>query len=1088
MESFKIRQSNISRSLDAFDDGNNFDISNLSNFFPGISDAPPDHAPVRPRASSRASSLRFPRPDSRSATKQQTFSQFPKHYGSDWYLETVVPVFPVAPDTPLPHVFPSEETNFEGGGNHDEEDPSSVQVAKYSNKSNGLTFYYVNRRGPLYEAFVTILTEQWNDRGVIHALHHMLLDASPNGPAFLKALATKLCATVDICNASNERQTTFQIKCATADSLLQFLPIFLYQIFFPDLSEESFEVNVYAIDKLGREFGTAFNEVAGLEADPSFLAPARVKKILYDPKNANGSIIEGSTKTIPTISLDEIKEVHQKYFSPPGTTITLFAPVKVLPVKSLLGSFNPLCDKFSKEGMVHGAHPSAWIRPFVDSQTRDYPPHIEENKDVIYTVPGIDESVAGVSITWVGPKGYQIFEDVVVQCLWAYLTQSETSPLRVALMGGEDPWCTDIIASDFIGFPSVFMVMLVGVPRHKMEAIGEKVKATLLALRRQGFEEVDFARMLDLQLFKYIDQAEASMVDALLGPILSDCIYNGEYYPGEPNPLQSRLDIVSHYSKAEQLSFDQWEDYFDKYILDNPSITLMAKVSSDLYNNVQQAASNRVQDNFTKYKPAELAKHGAALQAAHLALVRGPGEHDLDPFRVPTVFGNSWIDIDVAGAGGTKRGTGRLQASIDAEGIDAPVKIQYIQTDSNLISITAVLSADAGLSAELRALIPTFIMTFFKLPLVTKRFKQLSAKEVDDTLKNFTTHQTIEDHFFGKFVAEDIVVRLQLEPQCYPQAVNILYDLLWGTHFDLDVLKRSLSNQLQSTAARKQDVEEVLVSAWQTMVYSHVSTTYATSLWSQATNARKLLDRLNENPKQFQNDMEQLRDRVTDGSNLRIEVEGNILALPKAVKTWSKIFQPPTVQFVQNSTPVVQSAQPFNALSALALKPGLKASINVVEGATSTWAFIGGQGVMDDHDVDLAPLTVACEMLNVAIPVFSALCEAGMALGFKFNNDYLTDLSGLVRITIMGTPQLLDALGVVKRVVKDLISGKHPFIPDMLSTAMGSLSLNTVTSLRTAQSTAKLAFINESLLDRPPNFSRDHLYACSVGPILLHHH
>ncbi|KAM0755330.1 hypothetical protein T439DRAFT_708 [Meredithblackwellia eburnea MCA 4105] len=924
---------------------------------------------------------------------------------------------------------------------------TQVAVAEYVDEATGLRVGFVDQfsgEGPLQRAYITILTPVKDDSGAVAALRKMLLVASSNGPEYLKCLARRLGCEVNVDKAmSDEWRTTFVLFSTTPTSLLTVLPTFISQLFSPAFRQSDFASQVCSMDSKGNGSGALLREVTLLGTSGDWVRESRIVKSLWSPGDPGSCKAEGTVASMQTLKLSSIKKLPNTLFVPQNMMITIISSAKV---KSVLKAIRTALPSKS-----NGGNGSTNVREQIIAKMPN-PVQLKAGKEDVCDVPGVDDTVAQVSMTWMGPSSSSTFEVEVIKCLWAYFGNRQTGEIAPWMNGQGLSACADFQITHSRSPNLSSTLSFSAVPNHLVSIHPIKVVLLLHQLATKEFDLDRLERVVELQRLDFFDRVEKD-VDALVDEMVLGWMFTVE---SDTDSSLSKLDHHRLYERIKNLSGAEWKGYFTKFVLENSPVTLLSYNNADLLETAQ-----KIHVGACKVLPPLVGS--TTVKALE-------GIQQLTP---PAFQAIKWAFAETAGCGGAKKGDGDLQDLIDQEGVEPHIQMQFNQPNSCFLIISVLLST-ANLPPSLLPLLPTYVDTFFLLPNETRSSGIVPVEEMNKMLFDSTVGHSITAHYSGELSMEAIAVELRIEPGHYEEAVDLLDMLLYGSQFDANVLEKSLERQAQRLTSQEEDRQEILISGWQEMVYSSESATKTQSLWELVTKTESLTEALKKDPEQFMDDMDRLRESLTDGRRIRVEVRGDILHLPNPVKTWIPRFRPPHVANMDPTTATVLEAQPH---STLALKPRNFATIHVVDAPTTQSAFIGAVGSPNDDDSSFPALTVACELLSVQFDALNSLRVQG--IGINFTNDQLTECSGLVRLTITAAPRIVDVVGAVQSVLCDIAEGKLQITDEMIQGAWSILALCTAKSMRSEREGGKESFINQSHRNRPAHFGKNHICECS---------
>lgn len=222
--------------------------------------------------------------------------------------------------------------------------------------------------------------------------------------------------------------------------------------------------------------------------------------------------------------------------------ITLIVNGRSLDPTKLL---NTLTEKVVPSIAAHqqakGRRPEGWVRPFVESSTASNPPVLKEDRTEIVDFPERDESVGELMVTWLGVAHNDFLNDLALEVLGTYLTDSAVSPLAKEFVEIDEPACTgthipippmcshtlNLPAPTDIAFyassdhPTTICAYLSSVPVEELDTLSDRLKKTL---RRIADEGIDMSRMqsvLERQKLQLLESMETDASEVICNAVVA---------------------------------------------------------------------------------------------------------------------------------------------------------------------------------------------------------------------------------------------------------------------------------------------------------------------------------------------------------------------------------------------------------------------------------------------------------------------------------------------------------------------------------------------------------------------------------------
>ena len=118
------------------------------------------------------------------------------------------------------------------------------------------------------------------------------------------------------------------------------------------------------------------------------------------------------------------------------------------PTKLLTTLTEKVIPTIAAHGQANGPRPEGWVRPFVESSTATNPPRLDEDRTEVVDFPERDESVGELMVAWIGVPHNDFLNDLALEVLGVYLTDSAVSPLSKEFIEIDEPACTGNSSED----------------------------------------------------------------------------------------------------------------------------------------------------------------------------------------------------------------------------------------------------------------------------------------------------------------------------------------------------------------------------------------------------------------------------------------------------------------------------------------------------------------------------------------------------------------------------------------------------------------------------------------------------------------
>lgn len=490
------------------------------------------------------------------------------------------------------------------------------------------------------------------------------------------------------------------------------LPIYLDHVFFPTLTSSGFVTEVYHINPKGEDSGVVFSEMQGRENSSGDLMELKKQRMLYDSKSAYRSETGGLMEKLRILTIEEIRNYHEKYYSPHNSCLVVTGKLDRLDLLNSLESTEK--DLIAKGKGLGKDGPRGWKRPFVETTTSvppvikgsdvvipgvdlpDPEPERSEGKDnkrrrAFIEFPEKDESIGEIEITFLGPDIKDHLTLEALDVLNTYLTDSPVSTLMKNFVEIKEPLCTDIYLSsqDSIG-KTTLNCYFSNVPSSKLDELDfEFVKVLKQVLEKDGIDMERMKMILKREKMKLLNQLETKPSDSFADVIITDFLYghkNGE-------DLLESLDDMKRYDILNTWNQKQWLEILNQYYVENERLVVIGKPSSKLADKLKKDTKELIENRRKELGEKGLKKLEDDLEKAKEENDKDIPEEMLKGFEIPKVDSINWIEVgtgknlpvkknqsDVQESAVDKKQVEldhKVQTHIDADGEKLPFFVQY---------------------------------------------------------------------------------------------------------------------------------------------------------------------------------------------------------------------------------------------------------------------------------------------------------------------------------------------------------------------------------------------------------------------------
>lgn len=465
-----------------------------------------------------------------------------------------------------------------------------VSVSKFKLDS-GMQVVFVDAEIACVHGYFSFQTEEKDlDYGVPHTLEHLIFLGSKLYP--YKGVLDKL-ANLSYASGTNAYtdvdHTVYTVSTCSQSGFLNILPCYLNHLFEPLLLESGFITEVYHINELGQDSGVVFNEMQAIENSSSNLCIRRLLQAMY-PNSAYSSETGGLTSKLRSLTLEQIKDFHKKYYTPANMSLVIVGKTNHQDVLKLLN--------------YKGTKPNTFEDEIKDIKTTEI--HIQ--------FPSEDEEVGTVCLGFLGPL-ISMEKRYSLEFLFSYLCEGPLSVLNRELVEIEDAYCSCVSFHVMEFKRTSFIIEFEGVPNDKIQKIGS------LALELIKNHEIDLERMnyiIQQLKDKLKDDAETDPSSFFSQHAILETLYD--------------VNVFEYLQKDISHNWEELKQIFATHVM------VMASPSSELANQMEQQKKEREESR----KPYQ--KYENKLQDAIKNNVLVPDEF-MNKFKIPD-FNVSWINVE----------------------------------------------------------------------------------------------------------------------------------------------------------------------------------------------------------------------------------------------------------------------------------------------------------------------------------------------------------------------------------------------------------------------------------------------------------
>ncbi|CED82231.1 cytoplasm protein [Phaffia rhodozyma] len=926
---------------------------------------------------------------------------------------------------------------------------STVPIQKWRSTKTGLSVTWAGVPGPIVNGTFTVPTEIFDDTGRPHTLEHLIFLGSSSYPykGILDNLANKSFA--DGTNAwTDNDHTAYTISCAGGEGFLKLLPVYIDHILYPTLTKESFVTEVHHVNEKGENAGVVYAEMQARENGSGDLMALKMQRIMYPQSNAYRSETGGLMGALRDLTVEKIKEYHSSLYLPHN--LHLLITGSSCPLPSLLHTLNEIVEPYILS-KTPSFPPADWKRPFLETSTKEPVEWSSEEKEEVVEFLEADESVGEVQIGFEGVKRENLIDNLAIDVLTTYLTDSPIAPLNKEFVEIPEPLCTsiDLYTSNRVAVNELAFY-LSDVPAEQLDKMSGMVKKVLQNIVKEGIDMERMGMVFRREKRQTLHNLEAKPEGIIDAAVISDLLY------GNPNgeDLQESHNFMRHYDELESWTSTDWSAFLDKYLASAPSITVIGKPSAALATKVETAEKERIKQQRKDLGEDGLRQKGEELKAAKAANDREIPKEILESFQIPNVNSISWIPVETAVNDGKVSKKGQVQECIAFDGENLPFFIHFSHLQSNFLTLNVYLST-ADLPADLRPYASLWQDSFFSLPIKRANGSELSHEDVINQLNDQTVQYYTDYGCAGAF--QDLLrIQIKVEKHQYGSTIAWIRDLIWGSTFVKDRLEVTIAKLVQELPQQKRDGSSVARSVSERMIMDEgKSTSVANGLLRQLEFLPEVATRLKDDPESVIRDLEKFREIITAPRNLRVAVSGDILNLSEPRSSWLKNFK---------ALPKSElGAVPWSkdALSPLGKAPSKSAVLVTLPSIEGSYSNHTAKGVVGWDHPDLPSLEVTKAVLNA---LESYLWKYIRGAGFAYGCGVTLSIeSGTVGFYVYRSPDAFKAFEEGARVIRGLADETIKLDSNIVEAAKSSLVFAYAQKEKSLSSACSLAFNNEVL-------------------------
>lgn len=885
-----------------------------------------------------------------------------------------------------------------------------AHISKWRLSITGLQLTYINQASPIVNGYFAVATEIGDDSGCPHTLEHLVFMGSKKYPykGLLDSLGSRFFSATNAWTSVD--QTVYTLATAGWEGFKTLLPIYLDHLFHPTITDEACLTEVYHIDGKGKEKGVVFSEMQGIEPQGWFISYMNLQKTLYGASLGYSSETGGLMAELRHLTNTQIRDFHRAMYRPNNLCVVITGSVDETELLKIMDEFDsqlsPLAEQSSK-------------RPFVDS-----PHDLPLSESVVKTVefPDEDESMGELVIGWIGPESDKVLENLAVDMVGSYLTDSAVSLFNRTLVEVEEPLATEIDygTDDYLRTGLNFTVS--GIPTESLLEVDSRLKALLSEQTKpENFDLQYMMEVVNQQKLKFVAQTERDPATFSNMAIL-------EFIYGNPDGLDLAkwTKSLKEFDTLLTWSAPQWCELIQEYFVDNHSATILGVPSSKLNKMLKKANKERNKQIKEKYGEKGLEELKQKLDDAQAANDKPIPDQLLTQFGKPDPSKIEFIKTD-SYSGGANDGrftqykeNGEFYEIIQKDlAKNLPLYLHFEDFKSQFSSIHLLMSTTAVPQNLLKyfSVFEEIFSMSIQLPSGEYIPYEKVITEINNDLIEFQFDNGIENQF-----AELLSVKIKFETANYKKSIQWLINVLKYSVFEESRIKIIIEKIVNSLADKKRNDELMMYSLQYRTVYTDASLRKAQDCINTEDFYKEILEKIkNGQFSEIKAELETIRQHLFNVSNMKVFITGGTTDLQSPISSWAEFTH--EFEGKESSTDFSLDNIPraFQFKTEIAKECSKKAFL-ASSPASETTHFMSMTPIPTDYsNEDIYKIALASEFLGgVEGPFWRAIRGTGLAYGANIRRFIE---SGHLSFSIYRGADAQQAWITGKKIISDYVSG-----------------------------------------------------------------
>lgn len=755
-----------------------------------------------------------------------------------------------------------------------------AHISKWRSLRTGLQLTYINQPSPVVNGYFAVATEIDNDSGCPHTLEHLVFMGSKKYPykGLLDSLGNRFFSLTNAWTAVD--QTVYTLTTAGWEGFKTLLPVYLDHLFHPTITDEACLTEVYHIDGKGKEKGVVFSEMQGIESQLWFILYLNLQKTLYPEKSGYSSETGGLMSELRHLTNDQIRDFHKAMYRPDNLCVVITGSVEEDELLEIM-------SKFDADLQALPETPNN--RPFVDSVPVEV---LAETIVKRVEFPDKDESMGEIVIGWIGPESDKTLENVAVDMVGSYLTDSPISLLNKHLVEIEEPLATEIDYGTDDFSRTGLNLTLSGVPTEKLESVDQKVKELIKDQTSAAKFDLSYMRqVVNQQKLKFVANTEKS-ANTFSNVAILEFIYGKT----DGSDLARWSKDLNEFDTLSQWTAEQWCKIIEQYFVDNHSASIIGVPSADLNKKVKEQNKERGKAIKEKYGEDGLAKLGEKLELAQQK------NDEPIPHEVQVQFGKpDPSKLDFIKTKSYRAGTNDLDLDIYLDNddfakelekdtpADFPLYLHFEDYKSRFVTAHLVMTSTSVPARLLKyfSVIEEIFALSIKLPNGEYTPYEEVISKINDTFIEFQ----FDNGFDNQFV-ELMSVKVKFEVARYAEAIQWLINVLKYSVFEESRLRVIVEKIINSLPDKKRNDELMMYSKEYRTIYKDSSIRKAQDSLNTENFYKEILEKLDNGKfSEIEADLNEIRSHLFSLPNMKAIIVGGCSELESPVSAWTEFVK-----------------------------------------------------------------------------------------------------------------------------------------------------------------------------------------------------